>query len=523
MAGVIRYLILANFFLLVLALFNHLVLSRETRFKTNRFVFIFGVLLSLALPLFRFNWFPAGSYTIFSIPEIIISAKSRMTHYNLDEIQIFGTAPYIFPWIKFITILYLTGAALAGSILLWKIKRLQYWTRKYPMKWFQNLYITLIPGEWTPFSFNGIVYFPQPFNKTDQKTRMILNHENIHIKQKHSWDIILIEIVRIVFFYNPAVYTIKKQMQINHEYLADSSIVARDRKEYSQELIRSQLHVPQFQFIQQFNQTSFLKKRLLMLMKNKQKSASALKYLLLIPLTAAFFWFTACTDDSGPAQELRVLNNELNSDITGSGSLIDNYALSIMKGEDYTMNKWEKQIQAVALEMQKTGASEDEVLKLVKNRVKYLVSEVPEAIETSGILSIQNITLEELKKDIKSSSTHVITMADVSAPDSETFYIVEEMPEFDGGGLEEFRNWVQSQVVYPDIALENGISGTVYANFIVDKSGEINYVKIVRGIDPSLENEVIRVIKQSPKWKPGVQRGKNVNVSMAIPVKFQLK
>ncbi|MCK5821170.1 MAG: energy transducer TonB [Bacteroidales bacterium] len=117
----------------------------------------------------------------------------------------------------------------------------------------------------------------------------------------------------------------------------------------------------------------------------------------------------------------------------------------------------------------------------------------------------------------------VIAMEEEEEGEAEVFFIVEDMPTFRGGSLENFRNYIQGAIEYPPIAMENGISGTVYVNFVVNKKGEITSIKIVRGVDPSLDNEVIRALKSAPKWSPGKQRGKPVAVSMAIPVKFILQ
>lgn len=116
----------------------------------------------------------------------------------------------------------------------------------------------------------------------------------------------------------------------------------------------------------------------------------------------------------------------------------------------------------------------------------------------------------------------IIVMQEEEEEEAEIFYIVEDMPKFQGGELENFRNYIQGSIKYPPIAMENGISGTVYVNFIVNTKGEIDKIVIVRGVDPALDNEVIRALKAAPKWTPGMQRGKPVNVSMAIPVKFIL-
>jgi TonB family protein len=259
-----------------------------------------------------------------------------------------------------------------------------------------------------------------------------------------------------------------------------------------------------------------------MLMKNKQGSSGILKYLLVIPIITGLVWFTACTDEAGPDQDMWMTDRppKIQEKPKSSVSL---YAENIIYSEYTELNKWEKQIKVAAVEFNETGASKEEVIEFVRERISHLVNEVPDAIESSELLKSMNIGYSTLKNDYTMFKTNAGVIIDVSPQDAETFFIVEEMPEFDGGGLEEFRNWVQTEVAYPDIALQNGISGTVYVNFIVDKSGVINHVEIVRGVDPSLDNEVIRVIKQSPQWKPGVQRGKNVNVTMSIPVKFMLQ
>lgn len=117
----------------------------------------------------------------------------------------------------------------------------------------------------------------------------------------------------------------------------------------------------------------------------------------------------------------------------------------------------------------------------------------------------------------------VIAMVEEEEEEAEVFFIVEDMPTFQGGSLESFRNYIQENIDYPTIAMENSISGTVYVNFVVNTSGAITAINIVRGVDASLDNEVTRALKAAPKWSPGKQRGKPVSVSMAIPVKFILQ
>ena len=105
----------------------------------------------------------------------------------------------------------------------------------------------------------------------------------------------------------------------------------------------------------------------------------------------------------------------------------------------------------------------------------------------------------------------------------EVFVRVEDMPTFQGKGLNAFRNYIQQNISYPIIAQDNGIQGTVYIKFIVDKDGSISNVTLLRGVDPSLNEEAIEAIKNAPKWEPGKQRGKPVRVSCTVPIAFTLK
>ena len=103
------------------------------------------------------------------------------------------------------------------------------------------------------------------------------------------------------------------------------------------------------------------------------------------------------------------------------------------------------------------------------------------------------------------------------------FQLVEEKPSFNGGDANEFSKWVNSRLVYPEIAKENGVQGRVTLQFTVEKDGSVTKVKVLRGVDPSLDKEAIRVVSESPKWKPGKQRDRAVPVTYTFPVIFQLR
>ena len=103
------------------------------------------------------------------------------------------------------------------------------------------------------------------------------------------------------------------------------------------------------------------------------------------------------------------------------------------------------------------------------------------------------------------------------------FQLVEEKPSFMGGDANAFSKWVNERLNYPEIAKENGIQGRVLLQFVVGSDGKVSNVKVVRGVDPSLDKEAVRVVQSSPNWSPGKQRDRAVKVTYTFPVIFQLR
>ncbi len=115
-----------------------------------------------------------------------------------------------------------------------------------------------------------------------------------------------------------------------------------------------------------------------------------------------------------------------------------------------------------------------------------------------------------------------IHMSFTFSNEEDAFVIVEVMPEFQGGDLNKFRQYVARELIYPERAAKEKIQGRVFVQFCVDSRGQVCNVKIVRSVHPLLDAEAVRVIKNSPLWKPGTQRGKPVRVEFTFPVVFTL-
>ncbi|MFI3283383.1 MAG: energy transducer TonB [Rikenellaceae bacterium] len=112
--------------------------------------------------------------------------------------------------------------------------------------------------------------------------------------------------------------------------------------------------------------------------------------------------------------------------------------------------------------------------------------------------------------------------SDEAIEDDQPFLIAETMPSFQGGGLDKFHKWVQTNVRYPQIAQENGISGRVTLTFVVEKNGTVSNIQVLQSPDSSLAEEAVRVLSKSPTWTPGKQRNQTVRVRFTLPVVFSL-
>ena len=107
--------------------------------------------------------------------------------------------------------------------------------------------------------------------------------------------------------------------------------------------------------------------------------------------------------------------------------------------------------------------------------------------------------------------------------EQEIFQVVEQMPEYPDGGMAGLMKYLIGAIRYPAIAAENGVQGRVTVQFVVNRDGSIVDAQVLRGVDPYLDKEALRVINGMPKWKPGMQRGKPVRVKFTVPVMFRLQ
>jgi protein TonB len=173
---------------------------------------------------------------------------------------------------------------------------------------------------------------------------------------------------------------------------------------------------------------------------------------------------------------------------------------------------------------------EEEITEITRQDQKP--PEPPKKVEVKVIADLLQVVTNDTK--IETSMTfdefdedaevfQEVEVVEEEIVDDEPFLIVETMPTFQGGDLNTFRNWVQSNVRFPQIALENGIQGTVVLSFVIEKDGSLSNIQVLRTPDRSLSEEATRVLQKSPKWTPGKQRNQVVRVKYNLPVVFRVQ
>jgi len=186
--------------------------------------------------------------------------------------------------------------------------------------------------------------------------------------------------------------------------------------------------------------------------------------------------------------------------------------------------------EATVLEAEQEIQAEEEIIPITRQEPVKPPPPPPPAPKVADVLNIvdndeeieDELEIEDSEADMDEEVEIQVVEEEEEEDEQQVFVIVEDMPEFPGGDLE-LQKWINRSVKYPVIAQENGITGRVYVGFVVNKVGQVENVKIMRGVDPSLDKEALRVINKMPKWKPGKQRGKAVKVSYTVPINFQLQ
>ena len=181
-------------------------------------------------------------------------------------------------------------------------------------------------------------------------------------------------------------------------------------------------------------------------------------------------------------------------------------------------------VETIDLAAQTVAVEEEEIINTQEQQ------EIPPEIPKIPVLSDIQVN-DDLFIDTEDNANLGVEIMDYHAAVEEEeveeeaipFALVEEKPKFQGGDANTFSAWVNKNLNYPEIAKENGVQGRVTLQFTVNTDGSVSDVKVLRGVDSSLDKEAVRIVSQSPKWTPGKQRERPVKVTYVFPVIFQLR
>ncbi len=175
------------------------------------------------------------------------------------------------------------------------------------------------------------------------------------------------------------------------------------------------------------------------------------------------------------------------------------------------------------------GPVEEQITEITRQDQKP--PEPPKKVEVKVIADILEVVTNDTKIntdvdftefDENAEIEQIVAVEEEEVEDDQPFLRAETMPSFQGGDLNTFRKWVQDNVRFPQIALENGIQGRVTLSFVIEKDGRLTNIQVLQTPDRSLSEEAIRVLNKSPKWSPGKQRNQTVRVKYTLPVDFRV-
>ena len=562
-------------------LFFKVLLSRDTFHRFNRIALLGILALSLIIPIVS-----ATIYTIIP-PEVyehsLLATSEFVSSEKIDTVVESANVETGNIYLAALLLIYLSGCVICLFITGISIIQIIRTIRKGEcIKTDDGTKIIITDNKETP-SFSWMNYIVLSRRDYDEAGTTIITHEKAHISLHHTYDLMIAQACIVMQWFNPAAWLLYQEIQNIHEYEADEKVLRQgvDARQYQLLLIKKAVGTRLYSMANSFNHSN-LKKRITMMLQKKSNSWARLKYTYVLPLAAIII--AACTNketvqkidelsnakisqfasDSSTDDVKNLSGDSQNAEATFADSEDSFVFVSVEKmpqfpGGDVALLKWiseninypiiaaENGIQgrvACTFTVNTDGSITDVVVKrpldpnLDAEAVRVL-SNLPKFIpgENNGkvvrvLYSVpvrfslspsQTSKAPQSSQVAESPQSFQIDSEPKMDPNDPTVYIsVENMPAFPGGDAALLK-WISENVIYPEVAAQNGVQGRVSCNFIVEPDGSVTNVKVNKSLDPNLDAEAVRVLSTLPKFKPGTQKGKPVRVRYSVPVRFQLK
>ena len=482
-------------------------LQKETFFKWNRRYLLVTPILSFIIPLLKFETFQRAlpqEYMV-QLPTVFLNPQAVIEQANNSNSTL-----------NYITILFYVGLLIFASLFLIKlIKIIQLIIANKVIKK-QHYSLVVLEKKQSAFSFFNYIFINESLLKNEDL--QIIKHELIHCKQYHTFDLIFFEVLKIVLWFNPMVYVYQKRITLLHEYISDAEVVKEtDKKTYFNKLLSETFNVENISFINQFFKHSLIKKRIVMITKEKSKKMKQLKYLLVLPLLVSMLFYVSCTNDA-------------QTDIDDMNRIIENEVISpngnYFEGKNGFKMFMGTHLAGEVVSYEEMNEREKDFFNNFKN-LKNSKIEYTLMIDSNGD-RIHFIKVPTPPMNNKSSDKIV-----VEDDGSVSFAIIEDVPVFPGceGTEEELRMCLQEKItklvnnnfnskLANGLGLKTGIH-KIFVMFKIDKDGNIGEVK-ARASHQELADEATRVINLLPKMIAGKQKGENVGVKYSLPIAFKV-
>lgn len=446
-----------------------------------------------------------------------------------------------------IVVAYWLVAALLALRFLVQLAGIVRLARRCPTQKIDGTTVHLLPRAEGPFSFFRWI-FVCPDAHTGDELHEILTHERTHARQWHSIDVLTGELACIICWFNPFAWLMKREIRTNLEYMADEKVLETgyDSRTYQYHLLGLSHHKAAANIYNSFNVLP-LKRRITMMNKRRTREIGRTKYLMFLPLAALLMIVSNIEAVARTTQKIASeVIESVKSDETTTVQPQSQSAVSPQTQTAVSLTQQGKpeKVTYKGKIVDEAGNSLGDV-QIVTDR-KFQSSTVS-TVNTNGEFRVETSSeagmafiytgkdgrtlgwagnAEDLAKMDPNNMVIVLKPQQaINAPTDggeEVYEVVEKMPEFPDGGMPGLMKYLSANIRYPEAAHKDGTQGRVTVQFVVGKDGSIGNVSILRGVDPALDAEAIRVISGMPKWKPGTQKGEPVNVKYTVPVMFRL-
>ena len=293
--GAFSYCLESAICLAIFYLFYHFFLKKEKCFQYNRFYLLVTIIISISFPLIEVAYNPETAPKVLNAIHEVSSTEDVMVLPPMSvTITAKSTKPFLLWW-EAVTLLYFLGVIILGLRLFIQIRTIQnfIWYKRHHTRFRKDLYLVKTQGTLPTFSWFSYLFWDNHQNLTSWETEQIMNHEKVHIRQKHSYDIMLIELLKVIFWFNPLFYLYKNTLEEIHEYEADHQVVSSNgsRKDYAGLLVRLVFSKMSFQMGSHFKKNKTLKRLDMM---KKRKKLNPFRLLIPLPIACLLFFIISC-------------------------------------------------------------------------------------------------------------------------------------------------------------------------------------------------------------------------------------